>query len=366
MNFKLYRSLQGLEEIEGAWWNMLAMNPSAQFHQSPQWYKAYITALAESDTKAVFVAAYLNEELCFVWPLMQRTIPVFGIEFNVLSSPSHNHLSLVDGLCTEQALSPDTALSLIQFLKEQGVVQWDWIYVKKALQQASIHRLLNSSSRQIDFEYNRGNSYFIDCSQDIDTTLQHLSAKYKRNLRRQKRKAEQMGEITFKVLEGESLVEYFDEFLSLEGSGWKGETGTAIILHRDLIKFYRSLIQYQNNHSRCVLNALFLNDELIAAQFAIVNATTMNLLKIAYNENMSKVAPGSILLNHVIQYCVDQNDIKELCFVTAPSWASVWKSGSWDVYSYLIFNHNVKGLLAKAYTSIKYFAQSIWRLKYKG
>ncbi len=354
MNFKLYRSLAGLDELEAQWLALVENASGAQFYQLPQWYRAYLHALIKPDRSLFFVAAFEGETLHFVLPLVQRSIKAYGFDFKVLKSPSHDHMSLVGGLCSNDYLLHNNIHSLYQFLRQQNEIQWDWIYFKKLVENTDVHRLVENSRFRNVYEKSYVKSYYIDCGHGLDQSLQSLSSKFKRNLRRQQRKAQQLGELKFEILEGESLVQYFDDFLALESSGWKGKSNTSIISHPNLVLFYRLLVEYQHKYNRCILNALFLNGELIAAQLGILNGSTMNLLKIAYSEKMSSIAPGNILLNNVIKYCTEQSKIQELCFVTGPKWAQAWKTGERGVYSYLLFNKTIKGRVSYIYTWVKH------------
>jgi hypothetical protein len=77
--------------------------------------------------------------------------------------------------------------------------------------------------------------------------------------------------------EGEELRRGFAEFLEIEASGWKGQSGerSAIKLHPDLMRFYESLnIEFAPSRS-IVLNCLRIGERPIASQFCLRDEDTL-------------------------------------------------------------------------------------------
>ncbi len=348
MDFKLYLSLEGLNELEADWCRLAEQVPDVQFYQLAYWYKSYLQVLHTGAQSVFFVAAYEQGEISFVLPLQCVTENVLGVKAVSLQLPTHPHMSLLDGLVSEMALSPSLLSELLVFLNQQKGLSWDWLYFRKVSEKSSLQKIFNSPENKKNiFVRADSESYFIDCEKNVDDALSHLSSKFRRNVRRQERNAASLGELHFESLQGDSLLSCLDEFLILEASGWKGQADSAILCHEKIVSFYKLIIKYQNPQNKCAINVLRLDGKLIAAQFSIINGSTMNLLKIAYDEKLAKIAPGNVLLLKVIQYCTESKNIHQLCFVTGPKWAEKWKSGKRNICVFQLFNKTFKGQLAR-------------------
>ena len=147
-----------------------------------------------------------------------------------------------------------------------------------------------------------------------------------------------------------------DEFLAVEASGWKGAAGErgAINLDGRILSFYQSLT---NNFSRigaCEINLLRAEGRCIAGQFCLVTGDTSYILKIGYDEDYAQVAPGNMLLEHIIQRYLREGAIKYVNLVTDTPWHSCWKPSSYAVSRAWVFNTTSAGLTAYSMLQAKW------------
>ena len=122
------------------------------------------------------------------------------------------------------------------------------------------------------------------------------------------------------------IAGYFEEFLRLESSGWKGAhgTGTAISLVPSAKAFYSSLLAQSNPYFETDIALLFCGDNAVAGQFLIRVAGWEHQYKIAYDEAYFKFSPGQILHQMVIEQAKESDGIDRVSLVTGQSWHKEW------------------------------------------
>lgn len=90
-------------------------------------------------------------------------------------------------------------------------------------------------------------------------------------------------------------------YAALESRGWKGTRGTALGIDNAQGRFYLELVtQYAESAQACVYE-LWLGDRLAASRLTINAGQTMVMLKTTYDEELSRYAPGRLLMHRAIQ-----------------------------------------------------------------
>jgi CelD/BcsL family acetyltransferase involved in cellulose biosynthesis len=176
-----------------------------------------------------------------------------------------------------------------------------------------------------------------------------LSRNFRANLRKAENKLARQDRPEFIVASRkEDLLEHFEAFLNVEASGWKGTTGlrTAIQLSPPMLQLFTRLIERFSTDQCCRINLLKLNGETAAGQFCLLSGDTLYILKIGYNEKFSKLSPGNLLLNHVIQDAIQNGVIHDINLVTDTPWHSLWNPLSYTVYRAYLFRKTLRGRLA--------------------
>ena len=145
----------------------------------------------------------------------------------------------------------------------------------------------------------------------------------------------------------ETLNTYFEHFLDIEASGWKGSKGekTAIKLNKNLQSFYREIIQGFSKNGQMEMNLLSINNKPIAAQYAIILEPTVFLLKIGYDEDYRSLSPGNILIEHKLKEYEINSNLTTLNLISNAAWHTNWKPA-------VLSSHNIyncKNLLIAIY-----------------
>lgn len=120
-----------------------------------------------------------------------------------------------------------------------------------------------------------------------------LSTKKRRELRRQRNRLSEQGEITFSSARQPSDVRAaVEEFLVLEASGWKGEHGNAFLNDSSNSTFLRAITRLLARDDECRIDALRLDGKPIAMGIVLRERDNAWLWKIAYDEDYAATSPG--------------------------------------------------------------------------
>jgi len=125
---------------------------------------------------------------------------------------------------------------------------------------------------------------------------QAMSAKKRKELRRQHNRLAEEGALTFERLENaEGLSAWIAEFLTLEAAGWKGAEGSALASAPDTQAFFEQALTGAAAAGRLERLALRLDGRAIAMLANLVTPPGIYSFKTAYDEDYARFSPGMLL-----------------------------------------------------------------------
>ncbi len=101
------------------------------------------------------------------------------------------------------------------------------------------------------------------------------------------------------------LERELQEGFAVEASGWKGQTGTAIVAQPETRRFYEEVSRALAERDQLRVNAIRLDGRLVAWDLCVLFAGRLHLLKTGYDESLSRLAPGLVLRLSVIERCYE-------------------------------------------------------------
>ena len=156
-----------------------------------------------------------------------------------------------------------------------------------------------------------------------------MSGIKRKELRRQRRRLEDIAPVTFATVSGAGDIEAaLKDFLVLEASGWKGTAGTAIVDEAPVKAFVRSAVTSLAADGHARIDRMLLDGRAIAATVTLQSGDTAWCWKIAYNEGMAKFSPGVQLICELTeQLAADRNVARTDSCATAdhPMINHVWR-----------------------------------------
>lgn len=135
-----------------------------------------------------------------------------------------------------------------------------------------------------------------------------LSDNTKRSYKRILNKLKRNKNWHFRHFRKSDAVDHFPHFLDLEDSGWKGRQGTSIkSLGKAYRKYYDGLVRLLAEKDQLHIYFLELEGKFIAGLFGYEDKDNFHMAKAAYNESFRKYSPANLLMLHIIQDLIKNN-----------------------------------------------------------
>lgn len=104
-----------------------------------------------------------------------------------------------------------------------------------------------------------------------------------------------------RLTDPEEMNAGISRFGTIESAGWKGKAGTAISPDNAQGAFYADVLRAFAASGAATVYELQVGDKQAASRLMIDNGQLSIILKTTYDEDMSRIAPGRIQLNRVIE-----------------------------------------------------------------
>ena len=357
--------MEGLNSLREIWPDMISTSTATRFFHYFQWYQSLLSSVLK-DTRAIFFfTLFEKEKAVAIFPLQHKKLSISGIKFNILEIPDQDHIDLSDFIYNPKSNPRDCVTALVNFLEKQRDIPWDILRLPHLLADSPTVQALDSLDHHSITIEKGGHSDVIPCNaSSYDNLLSSFSKNFRGNLRKPRNRLSKQKNVQVHSFRNEKdLMQGYQNFLEVEASGWKGKngTGTAIKLHPVLIDFYKRLIKEFSRTGECEINLLTIDNKCIAGQFCLVVNDCLYMLKIGYDPEYSKLAPGNMLLENTITRLIANPRIKNLSLITGTKWHADWKPESYKVFRYLLFNTTLKGKTAHNLLKKKNTAKMIYR-----
>jgi CelD/BcsL family acetyltransferase involved in cellulose biosynthesis len=148
----------------------------------------------------------------------------------------------------------------------------------------------------------------LDATRDADELLREaLGPKKLKELRRQRNRLSEHGEVSFEVARTPSEVAIaLENFLTLEASGWKAKRGTALIQDEGDAAFIRRATAALAEKSQCEIVTLRAGTSAVAAAIVTRHQDRAFYFKLGVDERFAKLSPGvQLTLDLTRHLCAD-------------------------------------------------------------
>lgn len=136
---------------------------------------------------------------------------------------------------------------------------------------------------------------------DFESYRAGLGRGKRKELGRLSRRLGDEGEVAYSFVDGSGdegwarLDELLDEGFRIEASGWKGESGTAIVSRPETERFYRDVAGWAAERGTLVLAFLRLDGRPLAFDMCIEDVGACNVLKGGFDPDFRRFGPGTLL-----------------------------------------------------------------------
>ncbi len=361
--FQVRHGEPGLQMLRSEWRSALEQHPSTTYLQMPEWFSAYLKALAPQPRGVHFIAARHQSRLAGVFVVESGTLGRHALGVATLRLITGKHMHLAD-VGVPAAMS-NVWSEFHTWLHRQHELPWQVLLADGICSDSSLASLLRpGEGTALSVCSANSPTLWLDCSQTLAHALRQVSKSHVANIKRLTRRARELGPLSYEaVTEPDRLDAALEYFLEVEASGWKAGAGSAIKLHPNLVAFYRQLALEFGARGACRINLLRLNGEVIAAQFGLVSNRQLNLLKIGFANPHAALAPGHLIMQHTIESVCADAGIDRLSFVTDPPWAHLWKPEATATQRVAIFRKSLIG--GAMYAALRlWLARPRWALRH--
>jgi len=257
-------------------------------------------------------------------PLLRRRSRILGLPVRQLTSTANVHSCRFDVIAREPERA---ARAFVAHLAADR--SWDMLQLTDVPEDGNAWHLFRAAERAgfpvASWESMR--SPYVALPPSMDQLERALSAKFRSNLRRRRRKLEAHGRVSLERVDGGMELEgKLEEGFFLERSGWKGKSGTAIAQDISTRGFYSELARAAANRGYLSLFSLRLHGRATAFHYAFSKGRRYFLLKPSYSERLSDCSPGQLLVREVLADCVGRK-MEEFDFLGPNmSWKQDWTS----------------------------------------
>ena len=143
--------------------------------------------------------------------------------------------------------------------------------------------------------------------EDQGAYLDHLSPRRRRRLRQS---AERLAPLTFEsVRDPHSLTKALDDYIALEGAGWKGRAGTALGDNAGEVALLHASVAAFGARGQVRIDRLRRDGTTVASAITYLTGTRAWCLKISFSETMARDSPGALLLHRITQALVEDETV---------------------------------------------------------
>ncbi|MEY4668397.1 MAG: hypothetical protein RL518_1096, partial [Pseudomonadota bacterium] len=299
-------SLSDFDELEEEWQSLVSEGEYSEPFYQPYWFRAFAQSFHHGKP-APCVLVRQGGTLKGVLPLMRSRRFWDKLPARSLRSLSGIHSCRYDFICQSEH-KDRIAESAWRALEDDA--SWNVIEAHNVPEGGGFEAIMRHADRAgyLVARWPTLLSPYLNVPVGQKDGLQNCPARYKKDRRRLEnrlRQLEELGSVSFEVSTtfDQSL---FEEFLRLEGGGWKGKAGGAIACSSTVLEFYKESLSRAATSGHLRMCALNLNGKPIAMEIALVTANRCYSPKIAYDESFSRYGPGQLLARRIIQELADR------------------------------------------------------------
>lgn len=329
-------TLDEIDQLEAEWSALDArcVNPLGTF----SWVRAALQAF-EDDARPWIMAVSAGDRLRALAPL--ATARVRGVRRLLLAGVGQLH-EPADLIADDQR-----ALErLTRWIARSGKPLW----LERMPADSPALALLkqNYRGRALVVVRTQSSCPYIELDDSWMEPESHLNAGRRSDLRRARRKAEQLGAVATEIHTPNlrELPALIDTVLDIEARSWKGASGTALAHDPHRAAFFRRYAEAACVDGVLRICFLRIGDRLAATQLAIEQAGGFWLLKVGYDQEVGGCSPGLLLMRETIRYAVEAGLRSYEFLGSAESWTRVWTSTERPCVSMRVYPLGWQGLAA--------------------
>ncbi|KPK74098.1 MAG: hypothetical protein AMJ84_00810 [Acidithiobacillales bacterium SM23_46] len=205
--------------------------------------------------------------------------------------------SYLTGLLLDRDCASEASRAYFRFLRRDS--SWHGVEVTVHPTDGQFGAIMTEAARKEDvawYEYGRSRRAILmpaKCGEDY--LRESVSSRELKDIRRRKRRLEELGTVTWRALAGQEVdARCIDRFLDLEHRGWKGEHGSSLRSNAGDEAFFREMATHFADHGRAIFTELAVNEVVIASTSNFVSGSGGFAFKLGWDPQFTRMAPGRL------------------------------------------------------------------------
>ena len=320
----ILRGARRWEAVGPVWRELLVDHPPRSVFQTAEWAEAM--AEEAHGERARWVVAEDDEGPLAVLPFELRERRQGPVRLRVLGNERTS-----DGLVADRAHPTEVRSGLLAAMAASGEPV-DMVTLGGLRDGRGFTRLATAATQGLAAEDRYGGHSVITTVKPYDEWLDAAGRNLRTGLRKARNRFERRGEMTVTVATApDEVAEAFAEFVAIEGSGWKAGSGALANKPVDHARMHRFLLG--GAKAGCVsVRTLRLDGRPAASQLTGVTGNTLELLKVAYDDELSDLSPSNILMADLVRDCCERIDVASIDLVTNQPWHTRWHAEVYPTY----------------------------------
>lgn len=298
---------EALRALTPAWDDLCTRTIEDNVYYTPRYARALIDNV-EKDKKIAFAVVWNGARLVALLPFTRRRLraPLLQPAGRAWKSKySFSCMPVLDKDCAVEAAS-----ALLDVLS--SVNAGEWIIPTVNVEGAACRAVTSAlAGRLLPWSFaGHFRRAVLKCGDTFEQHMKdHVSAKRRKDIARNRRRLEQMGQIAHETyICGQGLRRAVAAFLELEARGWKGKQGTALACSERTRKFAIDAFEGDESQSpSCRADMLTLNGAPIAVGVIAFAGSTGFTVKCTYDEAYRSFSAGLLLEIEVIRSLLTEN-----------------------------------------------------------
>ena len=323
-----YPGIEGLQRLEADWRRLVAEMPDHAFHHAYETHLAYFRQMPDGASRATCLALSDGERIRAICPLEAQTLRILGRRTPIWGLPTGLGNVPRDFVGSPDPEVMDQLLPRLVAHLRTAAADRRWLVLESVLPDSTAWRSLGALN-VVDYATDLvGAMDVIDCDRSFEELVARCSRRVRRNLRNGRSQLAELPGVRWAAASGEGdLLRLFEDFLEVEASGWKGESGTrtAIKYRPRPLALYRDLLAGRPGAGRFEVNALYAEGRCVGAQLCASFGREYAVFRIAYDERYDRLAPGVLLLGATLERCCRDPGLTRVNLLSQQDWHADWR-----------------------------------------
>jgi Acetyltransferase (GNAT) domain len=138
---------------------------------------------------------------------------------------------------------------------------------------------------------------------------------------------------------------------AVEASGWKGESGTAILSDERTITFYRAVAESFAERGELRLSRVVIDGQWAAFDLCLLHDDRLYLLKTGYDERFRRLAPGLVMRLSIVERCFELGIAAHELLGDESEWKRKFATGERAHVGFRAYERGLRGSVSYTYRS---------------